>query len=101
MAFVGNEVEKALREAEDLLETIKIYNLTGREKDAEKQLKKVNELLKNVTEYKQPVDKLEKEIEEIKAGVKEFNDKLDDLYNHTQYSLNTANDAKKLINKSG
>lgn len=94
-------MEKALREGEQLLEAIKMYNLTEREQVAEQQLKKVNELLKNVTEYKQPVDRLEKEIDEIKGGVKEFNDKLDDLYNHTQYSLNTANDAKKLINKSG
>ncbi|XP_050301015.1 laminin subunit alpha [Anthonomus grandis grandis] len=97
----GNEVEKVLEEAESLLEAIKVYNLTEREKEADDQLKKVDEMMKNVTEYKLPVDELETDVEQIKDKIKEFNDRLDDLYNHTQYSLTTANEAEKIINKSG
>lgn len=97
----GNEVDKALQEGEELLEAMKIYNLTERDQDADKQLDTVNELLQSVKEYKVPVDDLEAEVKGIKDGIKEFNDKLDDLYNHTQYSLNTANDASKIINRSG
>lgn len=101
MDSTANEVEEALQKGSELLSAIKIYNLTEREREAGKQLAKVNELLKNVTDYKVPVNNLEMEIEEITSGIKEFNDKLVDLYNHTQYSLNTANDAKKIISRSG
>ncbi|ERL89440.1 hypothetical protein D910_06807 [Dendroctonus ponderosae] len=97
----ANEVEEALQKGTELLNAIKIYNLTEREREAGRQLAKVNELLKNVTDYKVPVNNLETEIEEINGGIKDFNDKLVDLYNHTQYSLNTANDAKKIISRSG
>ncbi|XP_066250557.1 laminin subunit alpha isoform X1 [Euwallacea similis] len=97
----GNEVDKALQEGQELVKVIKDYNLTEHEKLAEQQLKKVEELQKNVTEYKLPVDRLGEDIEDIKGGIKQFNDKLDDLYNHTQYSLSTANDAMKIISRSG
>ncbi|XP_030765960.1 laminin subunit alpha [Sitophilus oryzae] len=97
----GSEVEKALQEGQALLEDMKIYNLTGREQEANKQLEKVNELLNNVTQYKIPVENLEKEVEAIKGNIKGFNDKLDDLYNHTQYSLNTAKEAENIIARNG
>ncbi|KAF7271317.1 hypothetical protein GWI33_015789 [Rhynchophorus ferrugineus] len=97
----GTEVEKALQTGQDLLNKIKEYNITDREQEAAKQLKIVDELLNNVTEYKVPVEKLEQEIVAIKGSIKEFNDKLDDLYNHTQYSLSTAKEAEHIISKNG
>ncbi|CAG9771124.1 unnamed protein product [Ceutorhynchus assimilis] len=97
----GNEVDKVLQEGQELLEAMKIYNLTERQQDAENQLNKVDELMKNVTEYKLPVDNLELEIGEIKSGIKEFNDKLDDLYNHTRHSLTSAEEAEKITNRMG
>ncbi|KAL1517260.1 hypothetical protein ABEB36_001047 [Hypothenemus hampei] len=97
----GQEVASALKEGRELLDAIKIYNLTQREQDAIKQLEKVEQLLDNVKEYKIPVENLETEVSAIKDGIKEFNEKLDDLYNHTQYSLSTAEDAKKILNGEG
>lgn len=97
----AKEVENALKEGQALLDAIKSHDLTGREEKANKQLVKVEELLKNVTNYKMPVQNLQKEVDGLKKNLKDFNDKLDDLYNHTQYSLNTAKEAENIIAKSG
>lgn len=99
--FTANEVTKALEEGQGLLDAMKIYNLTGRENDAKKQLNRVEEVLKNVTDYKLPVQNLQKQVDKIKEDLKMFNDKLNDLDNHTQYSLNMANEAENIIAKSG
>lgn len=97
----AKEVENALKEGQALLDAIKSHDLSGREEKANKQLEKVEELLKNVTNYKMPVQNLQKEVDGLKKNLKNFNDKLDDLYNHTQYSLNTAKEAENIIAKSG
>lgn len=94
-------MKKALQEGQALLDAIKAHNLTGREDKANKQLEKVEELLKNVTDYKLPVQNLQKEVDNLKNNLKDFNSKLDDLFNHTQYSLNTAKEAENIIAKSG
>ncbi|XP_060535680.1 laminin subunit alpha [Cylas formicarius] len=97
----GNEIDKALQEGQADLDAIKQYNLTEQETNTNKQLGKVKELLKNVTEYQIPVDDLQKQVEEIKGDIKEFNEKLDDLYNHTQYSLNMAGEAQNIFSRNG
>lgn len=95
------EIDSALEEGQQLLEAIKRYNLTGREEIAENELDKVSMLLTNVTNFKIPVDYLEEKTDKVKENLRNFNDKLDDLYNQTQYSLNKANEAQRIIEKSG
>lgn len=90
-----------MQDGQELLNSMKTYNLTGREKDTNKTLMKVEDILKNVTTYKLPVDDLQHQVDGIKDDLKKFNDKLEDLYNHTQYALNTANEAENIIDKSG
>lgn len=95
------EVETALELAKEYLNDIKRYNFTEREIEATRELRKVNELLKNVTDIKQPVDRQQQEVEYVKNNLTEFNDRLDDLFNHTQYSLNVAHEAQNIMEKSG
>jgi uncharacterized coiled-coil DUF342 family protein len=95
------EVKLAEKDGQEILDAIKQYNLTGRENAANSEMEKVTLLLTNVTNFKIPVDYLEERTETLKNNVKNFNDKLDDLYNQTQYSLNKANEARRIIDKSG
>jgi laminin alpha 3/5 len=95
------EVKLAEKDGQEILDAIKQYNLTGRENAANSEMEKVTLLLTNVTNFKIPVDYLEERTETLKNNVKNFNDKLDDLYNQTQYSLNKANEAQRIIDKSG
>jgi uncharacterized coiled-coil DUF342 family protein len=95
------EVKLAEKDGQEILNAIKQYNLTGRENAANSEMEKVTLLLTNVTNFKIPVDYLEERTETLKNNVKNFNDKLDDLYNQTQYSLNKANEAQRIIDKSG
>lgn len=99
--FVGSEIEKAVQTGEALLDSIKSYNLTGREEEADKELNKINEILKNVVNYKYPVENLQGQVDVIKEALKDFNEKLDDLFNHTQYSLNMAKEAENIVARIG
>lgn len=98
---IGAEVDHAILEAEDIFKQIQSHNFTGNEIDATKQLRKVNELLKNVTDFKLPSDGLLTDVDQIKHQLQNFKDKLDDLYNNTQYSFNKANEAEKILEKTG
>lgn len=97
----GPEIDSAVEEGQQILDGIKKYNLTGRAVSAEKENEKVDQLLQNVTDFKIPVDDLTSEVDGLKDDLKGFNDKLDDLYNQTQYSLNKAQEAQRIIDKSG
>lgn len=99
--FLGSEIDKAVQAGETLLNSIKNYNLTGREEEANKELNKINEILKNVVDYKYPVDNLQGQVDVIKEALKDFNEKLDDLYNHTQFSLNMAKEAENIVARIG
>ncbi|XP_057663543.1 laminin subunit alpha [Diorhabda carinulata] len=97
----GNEVDKALKEGEAILDIMKTYNLTQPNAIANNSLKKVVDLLKNVTEFKIPVENLKEQVDEVEDNLKNFNKKLDNLYNHTQFSLNMAKEAEDIIGKIG
>lgn len=99
--MLGSEIEKAVQSGEALLNSIKSYNLTDREGEADKELNKINEILKNVVDYKYPVDNLQGQVDVIKEALKDFNEKLDDLYNHTQFSLNMAKEAETIVARIG
>ncbi|KAJ8973563.1 hypothetical protein NQ317_009587 [Molorchus minor] len=97
----GSEIEYALQEGQKLLDEMKVYNLTKPEISANKQLDKVSEVLKNVNNYKLPVEDLQQHVEVIQGALNDFNGRLDDLYNQTQYSLNRAKEAENIIARSG
>ncbi|CAH1963970.1 unnamed protein product [Acanthoscelides obtectus] len=99
--FPGQEIDNALQEAQAYLKQMKGYNLTGRQIDADKTLEKVEEVLRNVTEYKLPVEELQEKVDEIKGNLKDIDGRLDDLFNHSLYSLNMAKEAESIIAKSG
>ncbi|VEN47917.1 unnamed protein product [Callosobruchus maculatus] len=97
----GKEIDNALQEGQEYLNQIKGFDLSGREADADKTLEKVEDVLRNVTEYKLPVEELQEKVDEIKGNLLDIDDKLDDLFNHSQYSLNMAREAENIIAKSG
>ncbi|CAG9821860.1 unnamed protein product [Phaedon cochleariae] len=97
----GAEVDKALKEGQAIYDIMKSYDLTQREAKANNATSRVEEILRNVTEYKVPVENLQSEVEKVENDLKDFNKKLDDLYNHTQFSLNMAKEAENIISKSG
>ncbi|CAG9860176.1 unnamed protein product [Phyllotreta striolata] len=96
-----DEVDKALQEGQAMLDEMKSHNLTKSETNAVNSFNKVEELLKNVTQFKAPVDELKNRVQTIEGDLKRFNDKLDGLYNHTQFSLNMAKEAEDIIAKIG
>ncbi|XP_074042767.1 laminin subunit alpha [Leptinotarsa decemlineata] len=97
----GKEVDKALKEGQAIFDIMNEYDLTPREIIADKTMISVNEIWKNVTEYKRPVENLQNESQKIEKDLNFFYKKLDDLYNHTQYSLNMATEAENILSKSG
>nr|CAI5850401.1 unnamed protein product [Callosobruchus analis] len=97
----GKEIDNALQEGQEYLNQIKGYDLTGRQTDADRILERVEDVLRNVTEYKLPVEELQEKVDEIKGNLLDIDEKLDDLFNHSQYSLNMAREAENIIAKSG
>ncbi|CAH0547112.1 unnamed protein product [Brassicogethes aeneus] len=97
----GTEIENAIQEGQNTFNQIKLYNLTSNEVDATKQLRKVNELLKNIINFKLPSDGMLGDVEFIKEDLNKFKAKLDDIYNNTQYSINNAMEAERVIRKTG
>lgn len=87
----------ALQEAEEGLESIKIYNLTERQEAANQELAKVQELLDNVTDFRVPVEDVNVELKDLNQKLENFQIRLDDLYNNTQYSLEKTIEAEDLI----
>lgn len=94
-------IDESLELSQKYLNEIKDYNFTDKEVDGTKQLNKVNELLNNLTRIKEPVDSQVTRVENLKNDLKNFTDKLDDLFNQTQYSRNVAHEAKNTMEKSG
>lgn len=93
----GPKIEAALQEAEEVYEAIKIYNLTERQEAANQELAKVQELLDNVTEFRAPVEDVDVELKDLNQKLENFQIRLDDLYNNTQYSLEKTIEAEDLI----
>lgn len=82
------------------MKQIKIYNLTGRDVEAGSQLVKAKDLFNVVGNFTRPVDTIVDDFAALKKDMKTFNDKMDDLFNHTQYALNKANEAENLYAKN-
>lgn len=99
--LAGPKIDAALQQAQAILDQIKVYNLTGRELDASKQLSKAIDLLRSLHDFKKPVDGVDNEFNDLKKRLKQFNDNIDDLYNHTQYSSNKAAEANNFITRNG
>lgn len=58
---------------------------------------KVQELLDNVTEFRVPVEDVDGELKDLNEKLTNFQIRLDDLYNNTQYSLQKTIEAEDLI----
>lgn len=91
----------ALQEAQRSLDEIKIFNLNSREDAAKSELDKVNQLFDDIEEMKLPVSDVDGELNNLKNNLTDFQRRIDDLYNHTQYSLNKAIEAEDLLAKNG
>lgn len=95
--MLGPRIESALQEAKEIYETIKIYNLTERNEAANQELGKVQELLDNVTDFRVPLDGVDLDLKDLNERLGNFQIRLDDLYNNTQYSLGKTIEAEDLI----
>lgn len=83
----GPKVDSALFQAQDILENIKKNNLTKKDEDANSQLDKVLDLIQSILDYKGPVDDINGDVMKTKDLIVDFNRKLDDIFNQTQYTL--------------
>lgn len=99
--ILGPLIDSALREAQKSLDQIKLYDFEDNENAANSELEKVKELLDDIHEMKLPVTDVDDELSTSKANLKDFQRRIDDLYNHTQYSLNKAQEAEDLLSKNG
>lgn len=97
----GRNIDAAVGQGEELLKSIKEYDITQREVNAEDQLEKATKLFQNVSDFKLPGDDLTRKTDLVEESLKNFTAKLDDLYNNTQYSLNKATEAEGLLRKTG
>ncbi|XP_017779043.1 PREDICTED: laminin subunit alpha isoform X2 [Nicrophorus vespilloides] len=97
----GPKIDTALEKAEEIMNTIKSYNLSKKEEVASDKLNDVLDLLKRLENYKEPVDVVNDDIMDVKDALKTFNMQLDDLANQTQYSLAKSKEAKELYDKNG
>lgn len=88
-------------QGENILKSLKEYNITPREENAANQLEKANKLFQNVSEFQLPGDNLTSRVDTVEQGLKNLTAKIDDLYNNTQYSLNKATEAENLLRKTG
>lgn len=94
----GPKLESAILKAQSILDDIKVYNLTKRKSDAVEQHDKIDNIIQVITDYKRPVDVIRKEIKETRDEINEMNEKLDDIYNHTLYSLNRIDEVTSYEN---
>ena len=77
------------------------YNLTDVKNKVNNEYEKVEILIDSLHVYKQPVNDLDGEIKDIKKELNEFKDKLNDLQNHTQYSINKAQEVTDMYKNNG
>lgn len=99
--LVGPRIDAVLKEAERDLEAMKIYNLTNRNEMANKERDKVTKLLNDIRNFSAPVQNVDQELNKLRSNLTDFQNRIDDLFNHTQYSLNKAMEAEKIIQSSG
>lgn len=95
--MLGPRIESALQEAEEVFDAIKIYNLTERQEAAEQELAKAEELLNNVTDFRGPLEGVDLDLRDLDERLINFQIRLDDLYNNTEYSLGKTIEAEDLI----
>ncbi|KAJ9580421.1 hypothetical protein L9F63_024397, partial [Diploptera punctata] len=91
------QIDNALVEAQDILEHCSI-NFAQRKTEASLELEKSKDLLKKMKSYSLPVHNQSTAFEELRKKIHEFDDKLEDLNNHTVASINKANEAQSLNN---
>lgn len=92
----GPKIDSAVQEALRILDEMKLQNLTEYETEADNHYIKATDVLESVKQYQEPIYNLKNEIEDIADDNKVLSEKLDDLLNHTKYSLNKAGEADNL-----
>lgn len=100
-SFLGPRLDAALKEAQRDLEAMKIYNLTNRNDMAHRERDKVTKLLNDIRNFSIPVQNVDQELNKLRSNLTDFQNRIDDLFNHTQYSLNKAIEAEKIVQGSG
>lgn len=101
VSILGPRIDAVLKEAQRDLEAMKIYNLTNRNDMANKERDKVTKLLNDIRNFTVPVKNVDQQLNKLRSNLTDFQNRIDDLFNHTQYSLNKAMEAEKIIQSSG
>jgi len=90
------QIDSALQKAQDFLKEIQNQDFSPRRTQAEAELNKANALLLKMNGFSVPVHNQSKAFEALRAKIQNFDDKLNDLINHTVNAHNKANDAEIL-----
>ena len=75
---------------------IQQQDFSARRAEAEAELNKANALLFKMDDFSVPVRNQSKAFEALRAKIQDFDDKLNDLHNHTVNAVNKASDAQAL-----
>lgn len=97
----GPKIDAAIKEANEILEELKKLDVTEPRDAVEDKIDRVELLIMNLHVFKVKIDGQEETINGLNDKLKDFDEKLDDLYNHTGYSMSKTNEAGNLILKNG
>ncbi|KAK9737561.1 Laminin Domain I [Popillia japonica] len=97
----GPKIDAALNEATAILDELKKLNVTGPREAVDKKIDDVELLIFRLHVFKVKIDEQEGTISGLRGKLKDFDEKLDDLYNHTGYSLSKVAETNDLIAQNG
>lgn len=80
---------------------MKAYDFDDKEMKAGEQFEKATNLTIALKDFQKPVSDIDLELRGVKDDLKIFNKRMDDLFNHTQYSYNKAIEAQNWQNRLG
>ncbi|KRT80924.1 hypothetical protein AMK59_5060, partial [Oryctes borbonicus] len=97
----GPKIDAAINEANVILEELKKLNVSGPKVAVEDKIDRVQLLIMNLHLFKVKIDDQDNVVKGLYDKLKDFDGKLDDLYNHTGYSISKVDEAEDLIALNG
>lgn len=64
-------------------------------------MEQADNLMADLAQFQIPIDMFSNQIGQVRTTIRNFNDKLDDLTNQTQFSLGKSQEAKILYDNNG
>lgn len=83
------------------MEELKKLNVSDPKEAVEKKIDRVELLIMNLHIFKVKIDTQQQAIDDMHTKLKDFDEKLDDLHNHTGYSLSKTKEAWDLMAQNG